>query len=82
MSNQKWVCKFDITSRSNSFLLQAVTGKELLFGYDTSRRPGLYMIPSRQNTTEPEDSNAPNPQIHFAIWMLERAIDVMGPGVE
>jgi hypothetical protein len=40
------------------------------------------MIPSRQNTKEPDDPNVPNPQIHFVVWMLERAIDKMGPGVE
>jgi hypothetical protein len=55
---------------------EAVTGKEIIFGYDTSRRPASYMIPSRQNTDE-----SPR-QVQFAVWMLERAIDVMGPGVE
>lgn len=34
------------------------------------------MIPSRQNTTEGER------QIQFAVWMMERGIDLMGPGVE
>ncbi|KAI0300962.1 CRAL-TRIO domain-containing protein [Russula brevipes] len=55
---------------------EAVTGKELVFGYDTHRRPALYMIPSRQNTEE-----SPR-QIQFAFWMLERALDLTGPGVE
>lgn len=55
---------------------QALTGKEVLFGYDTSRRPACYMIPSRQNTDE-----SPR-QVQYAVWMLERAIDQMGPGVE
>ncbi|KAI9512092.1 CRAL/TRIO domain-containing protein [Russula earlei] len=55
---------------------EAVTGKEIVFGYDTLRRPALYMIPSRQNTEE-----SPR-QIQFAIWMLERALDLTGPGVE
>jgi hypothetical protein len=40
------------------------------------------MIPSRQNTKEPDDPKTPNPQIHFVVWMLERGIDLMGPGVE
>jgi len=53
-----------------------------LFGYDTSQRPALYLFPSRQNTEPPDDPNAPNPQIHITVWMLERAIDLMGPGVE
>ena len=46
------------------------------FGYDTDRRPAIYMIPSRQNTEE-----SPR-QIEFTIWMLERALDLTGPGVE
>jgi len=33
------------------------------------------MMPSRQNTEE-------SPQIQFAFWMLERALDLTGPGVE
>ncbi|TFY66799.1 hypothetical protein EVG20_g4284 [Dentipellis fragilis] len=55
---------------------ECVTGKEIVFGYDTQRRPALYMIPSRQNTTE-----SPR-QIEFAVFMLERALDLAGPGVE
>lgn len=34
------------------------------------------MCPSRQNTEE-----SPR-QIHFVVWVLERAMDLMGPGVE
>ncbi|KAL4062745.1 CRAL/TRIO domain-containing protein [Scleroderma yunnanense] len=55
---------------------EGVTGKEFLFGYDTSGRPGLYMCPSKQNTEE-----SPR-QIQYVVWNLERAIDLMGPGVE
>ncbi|KAG2340748.1 CRAL/TRIO domain-containing protein [Suillus weaverae] len=55
---------------------EATTGKEFLFGYDTRGRPALYMCPSKQNTEE-----SPR-QIHYTVWMLERAIDLMGPGVE
>lgn len=47
-----------------------------MFGYDSTGKPALYMIPSRQNTTE-----APR-QIDYAVWMLERTIDLMEPGVE
>lgn len=57
-------------------LQQAVTGKEVLFGYDVDGRPAFYMFPSRQNTDEPTR------QIQFAVWMLERGLDLMGPGVE
>lgn len=55
---------------------EAVTGKEILFGYDIHGRPAMYMFPSRQNTDDPVR------QIQFVVWMLERGIDLMGPGVE
>lgn len=55
---------------------EAVTGKEVLFGYDVDGRPAFYMFPSRQNTDEPTR------QIQFAVWMLERGLDLMSPGVE
>ncbi|KAI0001454.1 CRAL/TRIO domain-containing protein [Russula compacta] len=55
---------------------EAVTGKEIVFGYDRCRRPALYMIPSRQNTEE-----SPR-QIQFVVWMMERALELAGPGVE
>lgn len=55
---------------------EAVTGKEILYGFDTKGRPAFYMIPSRQNTDESTR------QLQFVVWMLERAIDLMGPGVE
>ena len=55
---------------------KAVTGKQVVFGYDMLQRPALYMIPSRQNTEE-----SPR-QIQHTVWMLERALDLTGPGVE
>lgn len=58
------------------FPLQFVTGKQILFGYDSQNRPALYMFPSRQNT---ETSDR---QIHQVVWVLERAVDLMGPGTE
>ena len=58
------------------FCIQSVTGKEIIFGFDKKGRPALYMIPSRQNT------NVQLQQLQYAVWMLERCIDLMGPGVE
>ncbi|KAH0833218.1 CRAL TRIO domain-containing protein [Lanmaoa asiatica] len=55
---------------------EAVTGKEFIFGYDTRGRPALYLCPSRQNTEE-----SPR-QVHFVFWVFERAIELMGSGVE
>ncbi|GAA93867.1 uncharacterized protein L969DRAFT_84683 [Mixia osmundae IAM 14324] len=55
---------------------EALTGKELLLGYDIHSRPVLYMYPGRQNTkTGPR-------QIKFVVWCLERAVDLMPPGVD
>ncbi|KAJ7928965.1 CRAL-TRIO domain-containing protein [Mycena leptocephala] len=50
---------------------EAVTGKEILLGFDVNGRPALYLIPSRQNTTESTR------QVQFNVWMLERSIDLM-----
>ncbi|KII85022.1 hypothetical protein PLICRDRAFT_31859 [Plicaturopsis crispa FD-325 SS-3] len=55
---------------------EAVTGKEVMLGFDSEGRPGVYLLPSRQNTEE-----SPR-QVQFTVWMLEKAIDIMGPGVE
>ncbi|KAJ7593268.1 CRAL-TRIO domain-containing protein [Mycena floridula] len=77
-SSLSWRRSFGLYSTVNASHVEpeAVTGKEILFGYDTTGRPGFYMIPSRQNTTEAKR------QIEFAIWMMERAIDSMPCGVE
>ncbi|KAI0264451.1 CRAL-TRIO domain-containing protein [Gloeopeniophorella convolvens] len=73
----KWRREFGIYEISAEHVEpEAVTGKEVVFGYDTHRRPALYMIPSRQNTEE-----SPR-QIQFVFWLLERALDLAGPGVE
>lgn len=55
---------------------EAVTGKIVTYGYDVNGRPALYLCPSRQNTEEGIR------QIEFTMFMLERCIDLMGPGVE
>ncbi|KAI9461656.1 CRAL/TRIO domain-containing protein [Lactarius psammicola] len=73
----KWRREFGIYNLSADLVEpEAVTGKEVVFGYDTLRRPALYMIPSRQNTEE-----SPR-QIQYTFWVLERALELTGPGVE
>ncbi|KAH9015191.1 CRAL/TRIO domain-containing protein [Lactarius hengduanensis] len=73
----KWRREFGIYDLSADLVEpEAVTGKEVVFGYDTLRRPALYMIPSRQNTEE-----SPR-QIQYTFWALERALELTGPGVE
>ncbi|CCL98782.1 uncharacterized protein FIBRA_00787 [Fibroporia radiculosa] len=55
---------------------EALTGKMVSFGYDVDGRPALYLRPKNQNTEESIR------QMHFLTWMLERSVDLMGPGVE
>ncbi|KIJ95784.1 hypothetical protein K443DRAFT_682763 [Laccaria amethystina LaAM-08-1] len=74
----KWRREYGLYDTVNAAHVEpeAVTGKEILFGYDVKGKPAFYMIPSRQNTEEPTR------QIQFAVWMLERGVDLMEPGVE
>ncbi|KAI6042523.1 CRAL TRIO domain-containing protein [Pisolithus marmoratus] len=74
----KWRRDFGIYDILTAELIEpeAVTGKEFVFGYDTRGRPAFYMCPSKQNT---EDGPR---QIQFVVWLLERSIELMGPGVE
>jgi hypothetical protein len=52
------------------------TGKQVIMGFDNDARPCLYLNPSKQNTSKTER------QIHHLVFMLERVIDLMGPGQE
>jgi hypothetical protein len=53
-----------------------LTGKCVIYGYDVDGRPALYLLPSRQNTEESDR------QVEFTVFMLERCMDLMAPGVE
>ncbi|EKM58413.1 uncharacterized protein PHACADRAFT_252713 [Phanerochaete carnosa HHB-10118-sp] len=55
---------------------EAVTGKEIIYGYDVNGRPALYLCPNRQNTEETIR------QVEFTMFALELCINLMGPGVE
>lgn len=55
---------------------EAVTGKEVILGYDKKTRPLFYMFPSRQNTEESDR------QIEFTFYFFERCMDLMPAGVE
>ncbi|KIJ52629.1 hypothetical protein M422DRAFT_26201 [Sphaerobolus stellatus SS14] len=73
----KWRREFGIYDlKAEDVEPEAVTGKEIIFGYDKEGRPGMYLIPSRQNT------DGQTRQIQFTFWALERTIDLMAPGVE
>lgn len=52
------------------------TGKQIIVGYDDEGRPCHYLNPGRQNT---ESSHR---QVEHLVYMLERVIDMMGPGQE
>ncbi|PSR71379.1 hypothetical protein PHLCEN_2v12755 [Hermanssonia centrifuga] len=62
--------------REEEMFWLALTGKEVVFGFDVNGRPALYLCPSRQNTDESIR------QVQFNVFMLERCIELMGPGVE
>ncbi|KAF7770573.1 hypothetical protein Agabi119p4_6547 [Agaricus bisporus var. burnettii] len=74
----KWRRDFGLYTRVNASLVEkeAVTGNLLLLGHDTQGRPAFYLIPNRQSTT------GDIKHIQSAIFMLERCIDLMPPGVE
>ncbi|KAI0034251.1 CRAL/TRIO domain-containing protein [Vararia minispora EC-137] len=73
----KWRREFEIyETTADDIEPESVTGKMIIYGYDTARRPALYLLPSRQNTKEAQH------QIQFTVWMLERTLDLTGPGVE
>ncbi|PWN32594.1 CRAL/TRIO domain-containing protein, partial [Meira miltonrushii] len=55
---------------------EARCGKETVLGYDKYARPVHYMHPHRSDTKE-----SPR-QMQFAVFLLERCIDMMPPGVE
>lgn len=52
------------------------TGKQVILGYDVEGRPCLYLNPGKQNTSKSDR------QLHHLVFMLERVIDLMGPGQE
>lgn len=55
---------------------EAKSGKETVLGFDNRSRPLHYMHPHRNDTKE-----SPR-QMQFAVWILERCIDLMPPGTE
>ncbi|PWW79523.1 CRAL/TRIO domain-containing protein [Tuber magnatum] len=52
------------------------TGKQYVLGFDRNGRPCLYLNPAKQNTEK-----SPR-QIQHLVFMLERVVDLMGPGQE
>ena len=55
---------------------ESETGKQIIVGFDNASRPCHYLNPGRQNTS-------PSPrQVQHLVFMVERAINMMGPGQE
>ncbi|KAH7884362.1 CRAL TRIO domain-containing protein [Phlebopus sp. FC_14] len=73
----KWRRDFGLYSKLTPDYLEpeASIGKMFLFGYDTCGRPAMYVVPGKLT---PDGQM----QLEFAFWIIERAIDLMGPGVE
>ena len=67
---------FETNLTPEKISVESETGKQMILGFDNNARPILYMHPARQNTQK-----SPR-QIQHLVFMLERAIDLMGPGQE
>jgi len=74
----KWRRDFGLYSLVTSELVEAeaATGSMFLYGYDFQGRPVVYYYPSKRTTKDDLQ------QIQFIFWIIERAIELMVPGVE
>ncbi|CAH7666678.1 CRAL-TRIO domain-containing protein [Phakopsora pachyrhizi] len=66
----------DISEDSDSIRTEAETGKMFVLGFDKLARPIVHMRPRFQNT------NVSPKRLQFSFWLIDRAIDLMLPGVE
>jgi hypothetical protein len=72
-----WRREYGVAKHSPEYIsIENEKGKQLILGYDKEQRPCHYLIPSNQNTPRSDR------QIEHLVFMLERAIDLMGPGQE
>lgn len=72
-----WRREYGIASHTPEYISEEnETGKQVILGYDLAGRPCLYLNPQKQNTKESKR------QMHHLVFMLERCIDLMAPGVE
>ena len=72
-----WRREYGLASHTADYISEEnETGKQVVLGYDTAGRPCLYLNPHKQNTKESKR------QMHHLVFMLERSIDLMAPGVE
>ncbi|KAJ5456775.1 hypothetical protein N7530_012049 [Penicillium desertorum] len=76
-STLTWRREYDLKKLTPEYIsIENETGKQVILGYDNNGRPCLYLLPSNQNTEKSDR------QLEHLVFMLERAIDLMGPGQE
>jgi hypothetical protein len=76
-STLTWRREYNLKKLTPEYIsIENETGKQVILGYDNNGRPCLYLLPSNQNTEKSDR------QLEHLVFMLERAIDLMGPGQE
>ncbi|KAF4765160.1 hypothetical protein HAV15_003228 [Penicillium sp. str.  len=74
-STLTWRREYDLKKLTPEYIsIENETGKQVILGYDIHGRPCLYLLPSNQNTEKSDR------QLEHLVFMLERAIDLTGPG--
>ncbi|KAI9652199.1 MAG: hypothetical protein M1829_001820 [Trizodia sp. TS-e1964] len=72
-----WRREYGVESHTADYISpENETGKQVIIGFDNAARPCLYLNPAKQNTQRSER------QIQHLVFMLERVIDLTGPGQE
>lgn len=72
-----WRREYGVREHTGDYISPELeTGKMYTLGFDNDARPCIYLNPGRQNTEK-----SPR-QVHALVFMLERVIDIMGPGQE
>ncbi|CAG7927249.1 unnamed protein product [Penicillium olsonii] len=77
LSTLTWRREYGLEKLTPEYIsIENETGKQVILGYDIHGRPCLYLLPSNQNTEKSDR------QLEHLVFMLERAIDLMGPDQE
>ncbi|RPA95186.1 CRAL/TRIO domain-containing protein [Choiromyces venosus 120613-1] len=72
-----WRREYGVLKHTPEYIeIENQTGKQYVLGFDRDGRPCLYLNPAKQNTEK-----SPR-QIQHLVFMLERVVDLMGPGQE
>ncbi|CUS09022.1 unnamed protein product [Tuber aestivum] len=70
-----WRREYGVLDHTPEYIeIENQTGKQYVLGFDRNGRPCLYLNPAKQNTEK-----GPR-QIQHLVFMLERVVDLMGPG--